>query len=346
MSELQYTSVNRVLAKVHRDLKGTEVNESDAIEWIGEALEFLKVPQVQEQAVAFMEVRNYEADLPDGFQMILQVARDNNWTPETKDDCCIPMETIEEVTEQSTDDCTDCFTQPVDCNGRPLFDDACPSYIPHFDMQWQYIPWTSCSYYKENFTPVRLANHTFFNTIVCKEKHDTPYQGNQDVYDHPLKNNFLGQQDEYTIVGSVDKKLRFSFKEGYVALAYIRNAIDRETGYPLVPDNVSYVTAITYYLKWKMAEMYAWNGREGYEGKADKAEQKWLKYARQGKNYMKMPKSIDQFQNLLEQSHYLIPRHRRYYGYFGNLGREEERKFNDPDYRKKARHYYSSYYGR
>lgn len=342
MSELQFTTVDRVLAKVHRDLKGIDLNESDAIEWIGEALEFLKVFQVQEQAVAFMEVKNYQADLPDGFQMVLQIARDNNWTPDEKECCAIPAKVIEEVTVESSDtECTDCYTQPVDCHGRVLFDDYVPKYIPYFDMQWQYIPWTTSSHYKENFTPVRLANHTFFNTIVCKEKHNTPYDGQET--NNPYKNNGLGEQDEYTIVGDADKKLRFSFKEGYVALAFIRNAVDSETGYPLVPDNISYMSAITYYIKWKIAEMMTWNGREGYARLAQDSERLWLKYARQGKNYMKMPKTIDQFQNLLEQSHYLIPRHRRYYGYFGNIGREEDRRFNNPSDNKRARHYYSTY---
>ena len=68
MPELQYTTVDRVLAKFHRDLRGIDINESDAIEWIGEALDLLKVNQIQEQAVAFIEVKNYQADLPKGFK--------------------------------------------------------------------------------------------------------------------------------------------------------------------------------------------------------------------------------------------------------------------------------------
>lgn len=326
--ELQFTTVDRVLAKVHRDLKGIDLNETDAIEWIGEALEFLKVPQVQDQAVAFIEVNNYEADLPQGFQMVLQIAKNNQWKPEEKNSCCLPKDIIEQVVveeEQTTEDCDECYSPFAEC------------YQPYFDMQWQYINWTTHKYYKEEFTPVRLANNTLFNSIVCKEIN------HKDIYE-----NCGSNIDEYTIVGTTNKKLRFSFKEGYIAMAYIKNAIDNETGYPLIPDNISYVTAITYYLKWKMAEMMTWNGREGFARLAQDNERLWLKYARQGKNYMKMPKSIDQFQNLLEQSHYLIPRHRRYYGFFGNLGREENRNFNDPDFRRRMRFYYTDYnrYGR
>jgi len=304
MSELQYSTVDRVLAKVHRDLKGTDLNESDAIEWIGEALEFLRVPQIQEQAIAFMEINNYEAKIPCGFQMVLQVARQNDWTPDTKEDCAVPVESLADIIGASCDSC-----------------DSDLSYIPYFEVGWEYESWTSTGYYQQNFTPVRLADNTFFNSIVCKEKDQTPYKNDG--------------QDEYTIVGITEKKLRVSFEQGYIALAYVRNVVDKETGYPLVPDNISYVTAITYYLKWKIAQMYSWNGRQNFIRLAQDNERLWLKYARQAKNYMKMPKTIDQFQNLLEQSHYLIPRHRRYYGYFGNLGREENRIFNDPDTRNR-----------
>ena len=299
---IQYTTIDRVLSTIHRQLKGTEINESDAIEWVGDALDFLKVYNTSEEVVTFLEVKNFEIDIPEGFQMLLQVARNNDWTFEEKNNCVIPttLETIEtEEEEEETDDCSE------------------EAYKPFFDMQWQYIPWTTSNCYKETFTPIRLANHVFFKSIVCKER------DYNDVYQN--------SEDEYTIVGTVNRKLRFSFQEGYVALAYLRTPIDDITKLPLIPDSISYITAITYYLKWKMAEVLAWNGRDGFEGKADKAESKWLKYARQGKNFMKMPKGLDEHQNHLERSHYLIPNHDRYYGFFGELGRKEDRGFNHPN---------------
>ena len=45
MSVINYVSVDRIFSKINRDLKGTEIPEDDVIEWIGEALDFLKVPQ-------------------------------------------------------------------------------------------------------------------------------------------------------------------------------------------------------------------------------------------------------------------------------------------------------------
>lgn len=318
MSEMQFTSVDRIFATLNRNLGNPDLNESDVIEWIGDALDQLKVPQVQEQAVMFLEVKDFHADIPQGLQLILQVARNNSWAPDSKHCGCPTQEEVDGV------------ETPEPC-------EAPSEYRPYFDMQWQYIPWTTSAWYSRNFTPVRLANNVFFKSLVCKEK--SPYrngQSDQEFFQHNFGNRNM---DEYTIVGTMDKKLRFSFREGQVAIACLRSQMDPETGYPYIPDNISFITAITYFIKWKLAEMYDWNGREGFASKADKAAQQWEKYARQAKNWAKMPKSIDDFQDLLEQSHYLIPRQDRYYNYFGNLGRPEERKFNDPDFRSKRRYY-------
>lgn len=318
MSELQYTTVNRIFSKFHRDLRETDINESDVIEWIGEALEFLKVSQIQEQAIAFLEVKNHHANIPKGFQMVLQIARNNYW--EEKKDECTPVNIINQIQEENQDvDCEECveccnadFTV-TDCNGFVLFDGDIIDYKPQFDLKLNYQYWTHSHYYRRHYTPIRLANHTLFNTIVCKEKVDA----------------CIGCVDEYTIVGTTEKKLRFSFSEGSIAMAYLKNATDDETGYPLVPDQISYITAITYYIKMKIAEWYVWNGRQGYDGISEKAQERWEHYAKQAKNWAKMPKSIDDYQDLLEQTHYLIPNHKKYYGYFGNLGKSQTLNFRD-----------------
>jgi len=313
MSELQYTSINTVLAKFHRDLRGTEMSESDIIEWVGEALEFLKVQQIQDQSIAFMEVKDHHAEIPKGFQMVLQIARNNRWTPENKE-LCSPGKTICEIEEIDFEEVNTCADSIVitDANGFIIENGDVIDYRPYFDLKFDFPYWTHSTYYRRHYTPVRLSNHTLFNSIVCKEKVD----------------ECIGCTDEYTIVGTTEKRIRTSFREGYIAMSYLKNALDEQTGYPLIPDQISYITAITYYIQWKIAQMYDWNGREGYARIAQDKERLWLKYAKQAKNFAKMPKSIDDFQDHLEQTHYLIPNHKKYYGYFGNLGRSEQLKFN------------------
>lgn len=333
MSVLKYVTIDRVFSKINRDLKGTDLNESDIIEWIGEALEFLEVPQILVEDVKFLEVKDYHADIPDNLHMITQIAKYNNNKIYTFDEGCKPCEEPEipkdncGVCEQDNMEVTSFNTicdrdTPIDnlpdeyalafLNSQEA-DEIKAQSLNYLDLDWTYDIWTSSRYYKRNYTPVRLATGTFFNSLVCKEKD---------------KSLYLTCSDEYTIVGDTEKRLRFNFIEGNIAISYLKNSVDKETGYPLIPDQISYITAIVYYIKWKIAEMHDWAGREGWSSKAEKAEAKWLKYVKQAKNYMKMPKTLDEYQNLLEQTHYLIPDHKKYYGFFGNLGKNKLRNFN------------------
>tara|TARA_R110000803_G_scaffold45536_1_gene95919 strand:+ start:1212 stop:2126 length:915 start_codon:yes stop_codon:yes gene_type:complete len=298
MSAINYVTMDRIFSKIHRDLRGTDTNETDIIEWTGEALEFLKVPQVLEQDVVVLNVKDYHVCMPDNLHLVTQIARNNN--PEKS---CACSTTDTSVEEEDT-----VITSPTPCG----CDYTCPDRILNPD--WTYEVWTSSPEYIKNYTPVRLSTGTFFNSLVCQEKDTSLY---------------LTCSDEYTIVGTTEKKLRFNFIEGQVAISFLKNTVDPETGYPLIPDNISYITAILYYVKWKVAELNEWAGREGWSGKAEKAEARWSKYVRQAKNFMKMPKTLDEHQNLLEQSHYLIPNHKRYYSYFGNLGKSQSRNFNN-----------------
>lgn len=295
MSELQFTTVDRIFSKLHREIKGTDLNETDVIEYIGEALDHLKVAQSQEQKVMFIDVKDHHAEIPSGFQMVLQIARDNMYGADSDDFGSIIISSLAQ--EEDTGDCEWC----------KLLEEEAFNYSVQMDLTMGYSFWVKSNVFKERFTPVRLANSTLFNSLVCKEK----------------GMNYMECEDEYTIVGTECKRLRFSFPEGRIALAYLKTAIDEETGYPLVPDEISHITAITYYVKWKIAEWYQWNRREGFDNITNDNERKWIKYARQAKNGVKMPKSIDDYQDLLEQTHQLIPKHRKYYGFFGNLSREQ-----------------------
>jgi len=329
MSTLKYVTIDRIFAKLNRDLKGTDLNESDVIEWIGEALEFLEVPQVLVEEVKFLTVKDYHADMPDNLHLLTQIAKRVDFPKVDFTDEANPCETttVEDNCAQEDLEVTP-FSQI--CDSPSELDNLPNEYALAFlnaeetqmldsqvlnklDLDWTYDIWTSSNYYTRNYTPVRLATGTFFNSLVCKEKDMSLY---------------LTCDYEYTIVGDTEKKLRFNFIEGDIAVSYLKNSVDKETEYPLIPDQISYTTAIVYFVKWKIAEMYDWAGRDGWASKAEKAEAKWLKYVRQAKNHMKMPKTLDEYQNLLEQTHYLIPDHKKYYGFFGNLGKSKMRNFS------------------
>lgn len=309
---LTYTTLDRIISKLYRDLGLEEISETDIIEWAGEALEFIGAVTLLEEAVAFVEVKNHQAKLPNGLHNIIQVARDNHY--ERKEICpvnvMIDSTTLPETKEDIDIKDPDCCPIPINCDGVPieLYDVA--YYRPYFDLQYEYSGWMGSRVYQERYTPVRLSNHTFFNSIVCEED----------------KNLYQGCSDEYTIIADT---IRTSFQEGSVAIAYRRQKVDPETGYPMVPDEVSVISAITYYITWKFMARMWYMGREGYSDKMQVAEQQWHWYCGQAGTKQMMLYGEDQHQNFTETRNHLIPRRNNYYGYFGKLGRAENTGFKD-----------------
>jgi len=310
MAKYQFIPLDSILAKYHRDFRGLGINEGDAIEWIGEALGFAKMHGQSEEAIAYIEVKNYQCDIPNGLHYVIQIARNNQWTPEDKE-VCSPEAIMESL--QST---VECVKTPilVDCNGAIVGDYEVAYYRPFFDLQYEYTNWATNIYSKGQYTPVRLSNNSFFNSLVCT------VEGMEGLYS--------SCQDEYTIV---QDQLRFSFKEGFIALAYLRQMTDPETGYPMVPDDESAKAAITYYLAWKFKQREMYNHREGAERLSNDAEKHWLKYIKQFKAKTKMPSTTDELESLKNESNYLIPRRKRYDNFFGKLGTVEDRPFNNPN---------------
>ena len=324
MAKHQFVTLDTILAKYHRDFRGLGINEGDAIEWIGEALGFAKIHGNSEEAIAYMEVSNYQCSIPDGLHYIVQIAKSNTWTHEDKVSC-----TVEAISEAldipviQTTECTDCASGyskegvPVDCEGRLIGDYEVAYYRPFFDLQYEYLGWANKSIGSGAFSPVRLGNHSFFDSLVCT----LPGSESEGLY------NNMNCRDEYTVV---QDHLRFNFKDGFVAVAYLRQMTDPETGYPMVPDDESAKAAITYYLTWKFKQREAYNHREGAMQLSKEAEAHWLKYIRQFKAKTRMPSTIDDYQDMMENSSYLIPRRKRYDNFFGKMGTAEERPFNNP----------------
>jgi hypothetical protein len=298
--DYKFVSIDRIFSKIVRDLGETSLNEGDIIEWVGEALEFIAATEHYEEAIAFIEVKEHQCKLPTYLHQVVQIARNNCWTGAT--DALCPKTTTEEATE-------DTASVPValDCYGQPINDFDLAYYRPYFDLKWEHSFWYGAGSYKNCYTPVRLKNHVFFDSLVCPEN-DNLYTGN----------------DEYTIINN--DTLRFSFKEGFVAVTFNRQKLDPVNGYPMIPDNISYTTAITKYVKMMILGRMCYNGREGACSKEKDAIGDWHWYCKQATNVDMMPYGIDEHQNLLDQRNNLLPRNRRYYGFFGNLSKPEMRR--------------------
>ena len=134
MDKTNFVSVDTIFSKLGRDLRGTPIEEADVIEWIGEALSFMKVSGINEEAVAFMEVKDNRAPLPEGFKCIIQVARNLNWTPSLSTSLTPQSLITQLVTESVGDEPNDgVLLNELDL---PL-EDHVAYYRPYFDLKYE-----------------------------------------------------------------------------------------------------------------------------------------------------------------------------------------------------------------
>jgi hypothetical protein len=315
---LHYTNINRIFEKVNK-MRPEGFNEIDIIHWTGEALEQMSIPKLYEEAVCYKVVENYQVSLPPYFHNIIQIAKDTSYEAAiiATSICDIaqqPQEQEESKTPEPETVCCDpripsCYYYPTG-DGHPVIINQLGEPLTEYDLAFYrpYSSWDFTNMSKTRFTPIRLAENNFFQSVLCQTEDAKIYNA---------------CEDEYKIVdGSL---LRFSFPECGVVIAHLKTRTD-EDGYPLIPDDVSVITAIVSYIRWQYAlnDFYAY--RQGAESRVTKSESDWHWYCKQATNKYTIPSSIDEWQNLMEQRDYLIQRN-NYYGFFGHLGKAELRDY-------------------
>ena len=322
MKDFRHVSIYRILDKLRRDLAMDDLSVSDVIEWTGEALEAIGAITQYEDALAFIEVKNYTCCIPNGTYQIKQIARNNCWNGFEENPFC-PKIIQDELTTDSTDDGPH-IPVALDCNGTPINDYELAYYRPYFDLQAEAGYFSKSSYFDSCFSPIRQASSNFFDAVGSQEK---------ELYNSQL--------DEYKIVNQ-GNVIKFSFDEGSIALAFTRPYLD-DDGYPMIPDHYSYVTAVTKYITYKVMEYRFYRNERGSDGRLMKAERDWHWYCKQAGIHALMLRGEDDYQDMLEQRIQLLPKQRRYYGFFGKLNKQELKKFNDPDNRNNYFRGYSNY---
>jgi hypothetical protein len=314
----KFISINRIFSKLSDNILET-VSEDKIVEQVGEALEFMETERSFEEHVAFIEVVKHECNIPSGTQSIIQIARNNRWTGIDNTVNCITPTILQAEckAEKVKGDCTNCLSILddavwLDCHGQPIVEYDLAYYRPYFDLQMEYYGWSNSHYCRQNFTPVILKSHSFFNSIVCSEAESSPY--------HDSK-----YKDEYTIINR--SKLRFSFECGQIAIAFNKQMLDTESGYPLIPDSISHTTAIVAYINMKKAENDFDKNREGADSRLKYWSSQWDWYCGQASNNDKMLVGVDEHENFKRQRQYMLPRD-NYYNFFGKMNEPEDRFWN------------------
>lgn len=259
MKNLRYISVYSIIDKLYRDLGVDSLEEAEIIEWTGEVMDKIEVVEFSVLSTAFIEVRNYKCEVPKGFKQVFQVVRRNAGKPENIKEICgclglnTPVQEIEEQDENKPFERLNPCGEPIllDCNGTPLEQYEFAYYRPFFDYVYWYFDLPK---YRKEWTLVKLAQHSFFNTVINNPEVEDLYK-NQNL-------------DEYNIVNDM---MHFSFKDGYIAMSYYKNIFDKD-GYPLIPDDPDIKDAIAHYCTYKLMKRRWYQGRDGYQDKWQSAE--------------------------------------------------------------------------
>ena len=304
MSQVKLVSVERIISGLYRDLQPVnDWSENDLIEWIGEALEFIGAYSQLEEKVEYILVQDHRLLIPCGLHKIVQIAYKYTQGAPTEMNMlktCDPPEVCPPT-------CGDCSGA-----GCPDLCQTSAQLIANAELFLQYyVPnnfVTSQHYYTANFRPMRLATSNFSRSATA--------------HCSTCVNLSSDCKEEYSIDWPY---IRTSFKKGYVCLAYVAQSTD-ERGFPLIPDEISYIEAIKRYITYKLK--YAEFIQGGIPGNVfAKIEDDWHWYCGQARGKANMPDTIDKLQNILDQRDRLIPNTKSYFGFFGNLNTPEALNF-------------------
>ena len=308
MSQVKLTSLDRVISGIYRDLKpAVEINESDMVEWAGEALEYIGAYSQLDEKVEYLAINDFKALVPCGLHKIVQVAY--KFTEDAPNDTAILTTCDSSEDTCSTSGCTNCDTEG--CTG-----DLCAhasQLIANASLWLEYYKPSSfkqTAYYQSNFKPLRLAGSAFSK---AKTAHCSNCVNISSTCEH-----------EYSLDHPY---LRTDFKTGHICIAYLSQALD-ERGYPMIPDEVSYIEAIKRYIVYKVKYSEFLQGIVNPQI-FNKLEDDWHWYCQQARGKANMPDTIDQMENLKQQRNRLIPKTQRYYGFFGNLSTGESLDFSN-----------------
>lgn len=150
-----------------------------------------------------------------------------------------------------------------------------------------------------------------------------------DSYETLINSRVASKAGEYTY--KVDSGwLTCSLQNSYLEIAYQAFPVD-EFGFPLIPDDQSFINAVKYYVIERL-DFKLWRKGKIADKVYAKSEQERLFYIAQASNKAKMPMSIDEWEAFRRISTRLISRPTQYSSGFKYLNREESLQFNRPRY--------------
>lgn len=289
------TSVKRVIAKVFTDLDLKEGDHriSDMIEWSGEALEkiggfpTLTTKVMGKDEYPLVEIQNYQAVLPYDFHSLVQIAYSSSTTGPF-----YPMRYAtgsfdygSEITAMPTETAVATSDLVILCQDL-------------YDLTYE------AALAKLNNEPNIKA---LLTTMVQGNTSSNESAGLSTTYDYT-----------YLISGGY---IKTNIETGYLMIAYQAIPTDNE-GYPMIPDNQSFMEAVYWYIVMKL--LYPqWIGGHIRDAVYADAKRSWNFYCKQAYGVSMMPNGADQLESIKNTWHRLVEEFNEHDSFFSTMGQEQ-----------------------
>ncbi len=294
------TSVKRVIAKVFTDLNISEDTHriSDMIEWAGEALEKIGAfpsfinKVTGKDDLPYLVLEGYQALLPHDFHKLIQVSYAT-----TESGPFYPMRYAtgsfdwgSEVTSTSTSE-----------EGVNPESDLITLTMSLYDLTYEE------AVAKLNDEPAtRSLIQSMLNQMDCSTNRGTA-------------TDYIDTTFDYTYL-ITPNYIKTNIETGYVMLAYQAIPTDAE-GYPMIPDNQSFLDAIYWYINMKM--MYPdWMTGKVRDGVYFDARRSWNYYCKQAYGDALMPNK-DQMESIKNTWLRLVPEINEHSTGFSTMGQRQ-----------------------
>jgi hypothetical protein len=286
-------SSKAVIRKIFRDLKPQNDNWiDDAVEWIGEALEHIgAAPQLcQKQCV--LEIKDHKTLMPSDLYYINQVAINNSVSPVSSNELDKLIDRVKELKDEIAE---------AQAAGLEYSDTAS---ILH-EINSRIVVLENVYFKNENLLqPLQYGASTFHRSMHC--------------------NDCVNENTRYEDTYIVDcDYIKTSFESGKICISYMAFPTDEEC-YPLVPDDISYMEAMFWYIYKKLLISFVAPPETKRNGiNYTFADQKWKYYCTQARNAANFP-DIDKYESFMNQWVRMIPSINRHDTTFEDLNTRED----------------------
>ena len=311
MAVYKTISSKTIIRKIFRDLRPDTNNWiDDAIEWVGEALEHIGAASQLCTKQVVLDIKDHKTLMPSDLYYINQVSVNNSIGSSTSSELDTLLtqvrslnSTITEYNETLEQDLVDNAANITNAD-LTTYDTQYKSNVLELNKINSRIVILENMYFSDKgsqLQPLQYGSGTFHRSMHCED----------------CVNESTQYEDTYIVDCDY---IKTSFVSGKVCLSYTAFPTDEEC-YPLVPDDISFVEAMFWYVYKKLLLGNPKFKNNGIDYAF--ADQQWKYYCTQARNSANYP-DIDRYESFMNQWVRLIPNINRHDLAFEQLNTKED----------------------